>query len=330
MSPNVYFLKLLLEQGLPTLQQAHASLNQISGEYFLLVDTLIKESPSLHGIETSDVAKTLSRAIRTSVVVERTKTDSDPMLNGLMTCLTSLLAKDGSAIGTLLKVEVGIRQGLVSFLLNKGLFDAPSSMTSKKHLQPPLCKSKQLRTTTFELLLELCRSCDDNVSEVAKCCSPRHVLNDPDIVSGHGHQGRNGSSNGSNNVGNVIGTSGNSSAGSNVSYMNYNGSKSITGFVGLRNLCCTCYMNATNQNLFMVKAWRNAVLAIDIDTGDTNAESMIYQTQRMYAYLQESEKQYYDPKGFCHTYKDPDDPSKPIDPRVQQDASAYYGRLLHR
>ena len=261
-------------------------------------------------------------------------------------------------------------------MLNKGLFDAPSSMTSNLHIQPPLCKSKQLRSTTFELLLELCRSCDDNVSAVAQFCSPRHVLNDPDIVSGPGHQGR------SNHVGNVIGTSGNSSAGSKVSYMNYNGSKSITGFVGLRNLCCTCYMNATNQNLFMVKPWRKAVLAIDIDTGETNAESMIYQTQRqertdssdcveplilltltnyslfhffhfffslhsfsflsltflvsphcvcrMYAYLQESEKQYYDPKGFCHTYKDPDDPSKPIDPRVQQDASAYYGRLLHR
>ena len=83
------------------------------------------------------------------------------------------------------------------------------------------------------------------------------------------------------------------------------------------------------QNLFMVLPWRRAVLNItDMDYGD-KSESIIYQTQRMYAYLQESEKQYYDPKGFCHTYKDPDDPSKPIDVRIQQDASAFYGRLLH-
>jgi len=212
-----------------------------------------------------------------------------------------------------LKIEVGINHGLTNFLLNKGLFDAPSSLTTNYDIQPPLCKSKKLRKNTFQLLLELCRSCDDNLCCVASVCSPRHILNDPDIVN-------------SSMPSSTMKTSGNSS--NNAKYMEYNGSKSNTGYVGLRNLCCTCYMNATNQNLFMVKAWRRAVLAIDIDIEDPT-ESMIYQTQRMYAYLQESEKQYYDPKGFCHTYKDPDDPSKPINPRLQQDASAYYGRLLH-
>ena len=207
----------------------------------------------------------------------------------------------------------------MAFLLNKGLFDAPSATTSGALLQPPMCKSKQLRKTTFNLILELCRSCDENVRDVARLCSPRHIMNDPDIVMSRSST--------------TMSTSGTSSAvygaGSKVStYTNYNAKKSLTGFVGLRNLCCTCYMNATNQNLFMVEEWRRAILAIDIDTGDQK-ESMIHQTQRMYAYLQESEKQYYDPAGFCHTYKDPDDPSKPINPRIQQDASAYYGRLLH-
>ena len=196
------------------------------------------------------------------------------------------------------------------------MFDAPSSATSHLMIQPPLCKSKSLRKTTFNLLLELCRSCDENVKQISNICLPKHVLFDPDIMNNTSNKYQNGNN------------SGTSSSKSSSNFNNYNGAKSQTGFVGLRNLCCTCYMNATNQNLFMSKLWRRAVLAIDLKCSNPK-ESMIYQTQRMYAYLQESEKQYYDPEGFCHTYKDPDDPSKPINPRVQQDASAYYGRLLH-
>ena len=189
----------------------------------------------------------------------------------------------------------------------------------------PICKSSQLRRKAFDLLLELCRGCDENICEVSQLCSPRHIIGDEDLISASksrrlGH------------TSSTVATSGYStvvyaSAGSKTTPVNYNDSKSVTGYVGLKNMCCTCYMNSTMQNLFMVLPWRRAVLNItDMDYGD-KSESIIYQTQRMYAYLQESEKQYYDPKGFCHTYEDPDDPSKPIDVRIQQFAAMKLGSM---
>ena len=328
-SSNIYFIELLLKDGLKKTVGRNALHSQ---EYFLLLDILLKNSSNI-GLDLCDVAKTLSTEIQQSSIVQKTENDKDPRFDGLMSCLTSLLARDGSEAGTLLKVEVGVHHGLVEYLLTKGLFDAPSSETSHLDIQPPLCKSKQLRKTTFDLILELCRSCDDNVQKVAAMCSPRHVLNDPDIATHSSYHRKGGRmTNASHHSVTTSGTTSTNYQNNASKYVNtyteYNGTKSLTGYVGLRNLCCTCYMNATNQNLFMIKDWRRAVLAIDIAHNDPK-ESMIYQTQRMYAYLQESEKQYYDPTDFCHTYKDPDDPSKPINPRVQQDASAYYGRLLH-
>jgi len=96
-TPNVFFLKLLLNRGLS--RTAGRKLSNNSQEYFLLVDTLMKNSPSLQGVEVSDVAKTLSEAIQSSPIVQTTENDDDPRLEGLMSCLTSLLARDGSSIG---------------------------------------------------------------------------------------------------------------------------------------------------------------------------------------------------------------------------------------
>ena len=78
--------------------------------------------------------------------------------------------------------------------------------------------------------------------------------------------------------------------------------KSSTGYVGLKNLGCICYMNATVQNFFMVPEFRRGVLEY-ADREDDKAESLMYQLQRMFAFLQETDKQCYTPKGFCHAFK---------------------------
>jgi hypothetical protein len=96
--PNVHFLQLLMNKGLKNIMN-NRKLRNKSQEFFVLVDTLIKESTSLQGIEISDIAKTLSDSIQSSPIVQRTENDNDFTLNGLITCLTSLLAKDGSEIG---------------------------------------------------------------------------------------------------------------------------------------------------------------------------------------------------------------------------------------
>ncbi len=332
-TPNAFMLTILLGEGLQSLTSNGSStpaarrrarrLSSQSRQYFRLVETLLKQSASLPGMDTADLAKNICTTVRQCPIVQRTERDEDPRLEGLLTCLSAILARDGSPVGSLLKAAVGVEQGLVEFLLGRGLFDAPAAGAPKASLQPPLCKSASLREKAFQLLLELCRSCDANVARVAELCAPRHQFGDKDLVAES--RSRAGAASGSS-----VATSGTSTAvsyGSKTAYFDYNGAKSATGYVGLKNMCCTCYMNSTMQNLFMMKPWRKAVLNVDVDLGDPT-ESIIYQTQRMYAYLQESEKQFYNPKGFCHTYKDPEDATKPIDVRVQQDASGFYGRVL--
>jgi len=36
--------------------------------------------------------------------------------------------------------------------------------------------------------------------------------------------------------------------------------KSSTGYVGIKNLGCICYMNSLLQQLFMIKTFRNGIL----------------------------------------------------------------------
>ena len=81
--PNVYFLQLLMNKGLKNIMN-NRKLRNKSQEFFVLVDTLIKESTSLQGIEISDIAKTLSDSIQSSPIVQRTENDNDFTLNGLL------------------------------------------------------------------------------------------------------------------------------------------------------------------------------------------------------------------------------------------------------
>jgi uncharacterized UBP type Zn finger protein len=52
--------------------------------------------------------------------------------------------------------------------------------------------------------------------------------------------------------------------------------KSSTGYVGIKNLGCICYMNSLFQQLFMISSLRNSVLQVpDNLTGDKD-ENMFY------------------------------------------------------
>ena len=98
-------------------------------------------------------------------------------------------------------------------------------------------------------------------------------------------------------------------------------------YVGLRNLGCICYMNASMQQFFMVPGFRRQVLAFQDKSPDPK-ESLMYQLQRMFTYLQESEQQAYDPSGYCHAFKDWE--GNPTNTAVQKDASEYLTMLFQR
>lgn len=90
----------------------------------------------------------------------------------------------------------------------------------------------------------------------------------------------------------------------------------MTGFVGLKNIGCICYMNSIMQNLYMIPSFRKAMLEVE-DKNNLNepeSENVLLQMKRIFGSLMQLEKQYFNPKKFCQAFKDFD--GSPIDPMV--------------
>ena len=92
--------------------------------------------------------------------------------------------------------------------------------------------------------------------------------------------------------------------------------RSLTGFVGLKNIGCICYMNCIMQQLFMIPTFRKALLEVeDSNIGkEQPEENPLHQLKMIFGGLMECEKQYYNPKRFCRAFKDID--GSPMDPMV--------------
>lgn len=98
--------------------------------------------------------------------------------------------------------------------------------------------------------------------------------------------------------------------------------KSSTGFVGLKNLGCICYLNSVMQQLFMIESFRNDILACPDPQREEkkvpDEDNVLLQVQLLFGALRMSEKMYFNPQGFCHAFKDWE--GQPINVLEQMDA----------
>lgn len=124
-------------------------------------------------------------------------------------------------------------------------------------------------------------------------------------------------------------STGKAAAAANARRKLYMAPRSSTGYVGLLNLGCICYMNATMQQFFMTPRFRKGVLSWiepQSSTPTERADSIMLQMQRMFANLQESEKQYYNPRSLCAAIKDWE--GNPTDPLEQKDVPEFLTKLF--
>ncbi|CAH8660750.1 unnamed protein product [Heterobilharzia americana] len=98
------------------------------------------------------------------------------------------------------------------------------------------------------------------------------------------------------------------------------------GFVGLRNGGATCYMNSVLQQLFMQPGVAETLLAVT-DTDDTDEKNILFQTQRLFGHLLQSQREYFDPVGFWKSFR-PWSTNVEINPFEQQDAFDFFQALI--
>ena len=121
------------------------------------------------------------------------------------------------------------------------------------------------------------------------------------------------------------------------SYFHNSYSSKQHGHVGLKNLGCICYMNSIMQQIYMVPTFRYAIM--HADDGETpkptqtyrftiDDDNLLHQLQIMYTYLTFSEKMDYNPRNFCHSFKDFD--GKPINIASQQDSQEFYNNFCDK
>ena len=115
-----------------------------------------------------------------------------------------------------------------------------------------------------------------------------------------------------------------------------NDKKSHYGYVGIYNMHSVCYMIAMLQQFYMCPAFRYGILCANdyksenlVEKDDKKIDdNLFHQFQRMFAYLDLSERKDFNPSQFCFSFKDWD--GNPVNVAIQQDSHEFLNRIFDK
>lgn len=290
--PHEFFVPVLLGEALD-----HALGNQErSSVFFKLIINIINHIDiSQVNLDIDKLLQRLVNFVKDRKPTERSQKDTDIILFGILQILRSLFMRFPQKAN-----RYGQDEKLVSELLQCCLFEIPRRV-NKKDIPGPKCKSHETRYAAFKLLIELGKGDNENLKDIINFIWPIHK-------TGKWRTKR------------MV----------DWSITPKDNEKSSTGYVGLKNLACICYMNSTIQQLYMIPSFRKAVLEVEDKAYATTAkeDNLLHQLKCIFVALNESEKQYFNPKGFCHAFKDWD--GNPTNVFEQMDADEFLNMFLDR
>ncbi|XP_036376810.1 ubiquitin carboxyl-terminal hydrolase 24 isoform X2 [Megalops cyprinoides] len=191
---------------------------------------------------------------------------------------------------------------LIQQLLDDFLFRAsriilnsnnPSSSSAPIQDFHPKCSTVSSRLAAYEVLVMLADSSITNLQLITRELLSMHHQSDPSLTK-------------------------------EFDYLPPVDSRSVSGFVGLKNGGATCYMNAVFQQLYMQPGLPEAFLSIEDET-ENPEESVFCQVQSLFGHLMESKLQYYVPENFWKIFKMW---NKELYVREQQDAYEFFTSLV--
>uniref|UniRef100_A0AAG5CQR3 ubiquitinyl hydrolase 1 n=1 Tax=Anopheles atroparvus TaxID=41427 RepID=A0AAG5CQR3_ANOAO len=170
------------------------------------------------------------------------------------------------------------------------LFELPSPEDREK----PKCKSHGARAAAYDLLVEMCRNAPENYLLLHGRLMQQHRAGPHSPYP--------------------------------WDYWPQDEGRSECGYVGLTNLGATCYMASCIQHLFMTPQTRDAILSISTDAPQKH-KATLYELQRMFAYLMESERKAYCPRSFCRVYQMD---HQPLNTGEQKDMAEFFIDLVSK
>lgn len=234
--PNSFFLSFLLNN---LLNQAFSHRDKCH-EFFQVAENIYNKTPEedlvATGINFKELVTKLADHFLSLPPFESNNKEQDYLLQGLLSFLELLLKKKTDLREELL---LKIKPELLKEILHSCLFEIPISVFVSGKIPPPKCKSQESRRAAFQLL----QVCISGMNEIT--LQAIEYLRKPLLKNFW---------------------RGNSSSDWHIVPLLVERAK--TGYVGLRNLGCTCYMNSLLQQFFMISDFRDTILSIeDENTG---------------------------------------------------------------
>ncbi|KAI8809063.1 hypothetical protein BJ742DRAFT_771514 [Cladochytrium replicatum] len=276
-----------------------AAFPRLCEEYFdLLCHIVGKLSPTLFEERAAlkrDVRKLLEsviEAINEHPISEiSSSSDPDIVLGGLLRLATIILQQFPD-----LNNDEQLSRTLIDLTFTSCLFAVPDIDQVRSGRLPPKCKNDATRATAFELLAQLTEGNRESFTYLSGLLLEQ------------------------------IQSTGQSTVGM-WNYSPKAAQKAGSGYVGLKNLGATCYMNSIMQQFYMIPSFRSGILSSSIGEGPLE-DNLLYQLQVLLSYLQESEKKAFDTSAFCHACVDYE--GNPTNVTVQMDVDEYFNLLFDR